>query len=211
MGSRFAILQRKAVSIPAAFAVMTGGAFGYGILGPQDSATARLYQQASSALDDYLNRSPGERDETALLKGKGKGKGKDGTMLSRAVPAGEPEQEALGKVFDLPETLPDTLPDAVPAALVLPEFAASQAPSLLSPGGLFPFAPGSGGGGGGVIGGGGPGGGGPGGGNPGGGGGPGPVGPVPEPSAWAMMLLGFFFTGSAMRRAKHRRVSVSNA
>jgi hypothetical protein len=32
-----------------------------------------------------------------------------------------------------------------------------------------------------------------------------PVGAVPEPSAWAMMLLGFGFVGSAMRRSKKPR------
>jgi hypothetical protein len=56
---------------------------------------------------------------------------------------------------------------------------------------------------------GGPGGGGPGGGPGGGGGGgrpplPPPVSPVPEPGTWAMMIVGFFGLGSAVRASRRR-------
>ena len=38
------------------------------------------------------------------------------------------------------------------------------------------------------------------------------VGAVPEPTTWAMMLLGFFFIGGTMRSAKRRqKVTVSYA
>ena len=124
-------------------------------------------------------------------------------MASREVPAGEPEQQALGKVFENPAGPPTVVPDSAPVfqptALAL-----NDAPLGLIPGGFAPLGPG--GGGGGLIG-----GGNPGGGNPGGGGeNPPPAGPIPEPSTWALMLLGFFFSGYALRRQRACEVSVSH-
>jgi hypothetical protein len=37
------------------------------------------------------------------------------------------------------------------------------------------------------------------------------VGAVPEPSTWAMMLLGFGFVGGAMRSRRRQKVTVSYA
>jgi len=194
--------KRKVVTCSAFLALSAASVLGFAVAGPEDSAPARLLQQTSSALEEFLARSPGERDDTLLSKGKGKGKGKSGLMASREVPVGEPEQEALGKVFESLVGPPDVLPDAIP--FVEPDLIAlNDAPDVLSPGGFVPFGPG--GGGGGLIG----GGGGGGGGNP---GGPTPpAGPIPEPSTWALLLLGFFFTGSALRRKNDLSKTVVHA
>lgn len=196
MRLRFQSLRNKKFAYPAALAAMGAASLvGYAVVGPRDSGPARLLQQTTSALDEYLNRSPGERDETLLMKGKGKGKasgkGKAGSMASREVPAGAPEQQALGKVFEAPGADAEALPGTetpVPEAVAL-----NETPDVFAPGGFGPFEPG--GGGGGIVGGGGDGG------NP----TPTPtptppVSPVPEPSTWAMLLLGFFFSGSMLRR-----------
>ena len=205
MKLRAQALRNRKVVIPAALAALGSASLvGYAVVGPRDSGPARLYQQTASALDEYLNRSPGERDEEALLKGKGKGsaKGKSGAMASREVPAGGPEQQALGKIFEAPGAEPEALPGTESPVAETPladALAANETPSVLAPGGFLPSAPG--GGGGGTIGGGGGGGGG-GGVDP-----PPPPGPVPEPSTWALMILGFFFSGFAMRRrARHLHV-----
>ena len=193
MGLRIRSLRKKRFAFPAAFAAMGAATLvGVAVLGPEDSGPARLLQQTSSAIEDYLNRSPGERDEALLLKGKGKlaGKGKSGSMASREVPAGAPEQAALGKVFEAPAAAPEAIPGTEAPVSETPLAAAAppgDVPSVLNPGGFVPSPPG--GGGGGTIG---------GGGNP--PPPPPPPGPIPEPSTWALMLVGFFFSGFAMRR-----------
>lgn len=147
-------------------------------------------------------RSPGERTAAELTKSKRK--------MAQA-----PRQRALGKIVKPEErTLPKSFVDAIspPAPVISPVappvgVAAAEAP-LAAPvkAGLVPFglAPPPGGG---IFS------------PPGGGGGgdnpppPPPPGPdtpppvlpaIPEPSTWAMMLLGFGMTGWIMRRQRGR-------
>lgn len=162
-----------------------------------------LMAQTSDALDRYLGRSPGERSETDLLKGKAnKEPSLAERLLGRRVNGGgEPEQRALGKIFDTtPEASLGELAD-VPGPIDL----AAPPPSDLLPLGSV-------------------------GGTPGGVGAPGtpggfgailppptsttpgepalpatetPVAPVPEPATWAMMLIGFGLCAAAMRRRRN--------
>lgn len=181
-----------------------------------------IFDRASNALNSFIGRSPGERNEAALVAGKGKGKGR---RAPREGLTRQPRERALGKVFDTPAAQDRVIPGedtAVDDALIPPEALLSQAPAA-APIGSTPLASGpisgppvTGGGGGGFfpgIGGGGGGGspGGPGGpgGNPGGnpppaggggGGTPPPVPAVPEPATWATLLLGMAATGAMMRR-----------
>ena len=148
---------------------------------------AKLMQQTDETLRAFVDRSPGERLDALLLKGKADGKGKSGGMNSRQLAAGEePQQRALGKVFATPaeEAVGDILdspaqaiaPPAAPEAFNAPALASALGPIGI-PGGIAvggigtPGTPGGGGGGGGGdTGGGGTGGGGTGGGGTGGGG-----------------------------------------
>ena len=187
--------RSRALALALGLCLFTGAA----MVTPMGSSAVTAMQQAADELEDYLNRSPGERG--AVLAGKGKG-GKGAALASASAPDG-PSEEALGKVFDMPtsdpvEEIAGT--QAPPAEEGLP---LAVAPTVLAPGGLIPGGGGGGfPGGGGIPGGGGPGGGGPGGGGGGGGGGgPPPVGAVPEPSTWALLIMGFMFTGGMMRRA----------
>ena len=164
-------------------------------------------QQAASQLGDFLARSPGERTDAELFKGKGKGDGE----LDFAMPE-EPAQRALGKIIDpldedfVEEPLGKDLANT--PILTLPEFAEDVG----NPGGgnptPDPFLVGllTGGGGGGDGSGGGGGGGSGGGGGGGGGGGnpppPPPISAVPEPDSWAMMILGMGLAGAALRRRR---------
>ncbi len=164
-----------------------------------------LYAQTTDALDRFLGRSPGERTETDLLKGKvGKGPSLTERLLGRPAGGAEPEQRALGKIFDTPpeESLNELGQAPGPIALGDP------APSDLLPLGSLGALPG------GV-------------GTPGIPGGfgavlppptsstpgepvpPGtetptetPVPAVPEPGTWAMMLIGFWLCAAAMRRRR---------
>ena len=170
--------------------------------------------EGSDALADLEGRSPGARLAGIATKSV--------KTLARALGVGpddraeEPEQRALGKVFDAPPTedmvldlrapLGTAFPDGVlPADAVVPGGELGGG----SPGGFgFPrggssgglaFLPtgssggGSSGGGGGSSGGGSSGGGSSGGGTP-------PVAAVPEPGTWMLMILGFGAIGSVMRR-----------
>src|SRR3546814_17805656 len=56
--------------------------------------------QSSDALDRYTGRSPGERGETDILKGKARRIAD--RLFGRRVDSGGPEQRALGKIFDTP-------------------------------------------------------------------------------------------------------------
>src|SRR3546814_6850701 len=56
--------------------------------------------QSSDALDRYTGRSPGERGETDILKGKARRIAD--RLFGRRVNSGGPEQRALGKIFDTP-------------------------------------------------------------------------------------------------------------
>jgi hypothetical protein len=132
----------------------------------------------------FAGRSPGERGEGALLP----------TKLAKA----GPEERVLSQVRDREPGLGNPPPPSIPG--MLPDAALPGAPGEnVLPGGLAggepcvpfgaPFAA-------------------PGG--PGGPGGPGvpPTGPVsgvPEPGTWAVLILGFFAVGWAMRRRVHLR------
>lgn len=180
--------SRKAWAVLALFCASATGVL---VAYPETAeAPLKLMQQTQDALDEFLGRSPGERDNASIMKGKVKGK--SGTFADAEVAAGAPEQQALGKVFEAPSEEPESLPGTEPVETVAADPVAPVAaqPSVLAPLAFTPFS----GGGGGLIGGGGGGGGG-GGPNP-------PVGPVPEPSTWAMFILGFMFIGHALRRRR---------
>lgn len=158
--------------------------------------------QTSDALDRYLGRSPGERSETDLLKGKAnKGPSLTERLLGRrANGGGEPEQRALGKIFDTPpeaslgeltETPGPIALAAPPSSDLLPLGSVGGPPGGVgtpgTPGGIGtvlppptsttpgdPVPPGT----------------------------DTPVAPVPEPATWAMMLTGFGFCAAAMRRRR---------
>jgi len=172
----------------------------------QEGNSARLMQQTEDAINDFLDRSPGERSGTTPLKVKGNRA--LGPAVAAAGPgpasAGTPEQRALGKIF--PE-IPDLPAENGPTSVIIPDSAGP--PTIVTPpgtpnggfpggpgtGGYFPAPPPSGGGTGGG-----------GGGTPGGGGEtptpppPPPPSAVPEPSTWMLLILGFFLTGGTLRR-----------
>ena len=156
-------------------------------------AAERLVENGSNAVQAFLGRSPGERGATDILKGKAKR-----ALAKDDAPIGQPKptQRALGKTFDdpllslagplTPAPVVEFLPfDAAPAAGSIPALA------LTVSGGSGGFTPvtggfiGGGGGGGGVV---------P---PP-----PPPVAAVPEPSTWALLLIGFAAVGASIRRAK---------
>lgn len=164
-----------------------------------------LFAQTSDALDRFLGRSPGERTETDLLKGKvSKAPSLTERLLGRRMNSGEPEQRALGKIFDTPpeESLnelgqspgPIALGDPTPSDLLPLGSLGAPAGGVSTPG------------------------------TPGGFGAvlppptsttpgdpvpPGtetppetPVPAVPEPGTWATMLIGFWLCAAAMRRRR---------
>lgn len=159
-----------------------------------------LLAQASDALQRFVDRSPGERGETDLIKTKVK-RDFGGPASARALgPQHDaPEERALGKIFDTP---PEEAVDQLSENPLGPLALADPDPSLLPPGdvgtiGGTPTGPRF-----------------PGGistvvppiatdpGNP-----TIPVDPeppvtgaVPEPGTWALMILGFALCGAALRR-----------
>lgn len=171
-----------------------------------------LMAQTTDTISRFLGRSPGERGETDLIKTKIKrGKGQPGDKLlskaPRAVP-GEPEERALGKIFDTPpEEAVQLLPGTPIGPLAIGEIDPGSFGDLGSVGGGQSGTPGFPGGVSAVI-------------PPGSTGGPGnpnptdpttptnptnptdPVAAVPEPGTWAMMILGFGFCAGAMRRRR---------
>ena len=156
--------------------------------------------QSSDALDRFTGRSPGERGETDILKGKAR-RIADRLFGSR-VNSGGPEQRALGKIFDTPpeDSInelsqtpgPIALTDPVPTGLLplgdtggAPAGADSGLPGF--PGGIStvvppgtsvtpidPTTPGV----------------------------PPPVAAVPEPGTWASMLVGLGLCAAALRRRR---------
>ncbi|WP_246450666.1 PEPxxWA-CTERM sorting domain-containing protein [Sphingomonas rhizophila] len=154
-----------------------------------DVPGASSVQSIMALLDQ---RSPGERTKGELTKTK-----RQYRVLSSA------SWPAVAK------TLPPAMPQAVEGSPFLPPEAppefqlASFAPGSISPPVTFGGGGGSGGGGGGGCC-----------GSGGGGGGntptdnPGtpPVPAVPEPSTWAMLLIGFGAIGSALRRQRRERI-----
>ena len=158
----------------------------------------KLLAQTSDAISRFMGRSPGERDETDIIKGKqGKGSLVD-RMLGKGAPEEEPEQRALGKIFDTPpeEAIGQLVaPPAEPMALntdpgniapLGPLARVPGGPSPGFPGGISTIVPQ-----------------GPGGQTPGQPSEPEPPPPVnavPEPGTWALMILGFALCGAALRR-----------
>lgn len=159
-----------------------------------------LFAQTANALDRYLGRSPGERSETDLLKGKvRKEPSLTERLFGRRANGGEPEQRALGKIFDTapevslgelsPAPDPIALGDPIPSDL-LPLGSVGAPPGGVgtpgTPGGIGtvlppptttnPVDP-------------------PPGTEP-------PVAAVPEPATWATMLIGFGLCAAAMRRRR---------
>ncbi len=203
--ARIALAAVLAVSTLFFFAGTDNGAHLLQKFGIQNGAAQairsaeRALQETGDALKSFIGRSPGERGSTDILKGKAE---RIGPVKEKVGVADKPEQRALGKVFDKPsESITDTAAPQ-PVVTFLPDDAGGFSvppPGLGSPigrtGPIF-SAPIIGGIGGGVIGGGG-----------GGGGSSGPppspppvTSPVPEPSTWALLLLGFGLLGASMRR-----------
>lgn len=187
------------------------------------SLAAAITGAPSELLEELRLRSPGQRSKGELADSKG--------HAGKRTRAHGPHERALAKVR-LPGGTPLPLGPAIAQiAEGLPPVGLPDAGGLLpsigvpipgSPGLLTDAPPGGsggggggggiiGGGGGGVIGGGGGGGaigGGPGGGDGGPPPGPPPVtSPVPEPSTWALMMIGFGGIGWSLRR-KRRPLSV---
>ena len=156
--------------------------------------------QSSDALDRYTGRSPGERGETDILKGKARRIAD--RLFGRRVNSGGPEQRALGKIFDTPpeDSInelsqtpgPIALTDPVPTGL-LPLGDTGGAPAGSDgglpgfPGGISTVVP------------------------------PGtsvtpvdptipgvspPVAAGPEPGTWASMLVGLGLCAAALRRRR---------
>lgn len=171
-----------------------------------------LFAQTTDVLNRFVGRSPGERDEATLLKGKErKGKSLAERLFGRRVNGGgEPDQRALGKIFDTPpeESIKDLLPD--PPGPLAPGEPMASVPPLgnvgISPGGggssgfpggistVLPSGPGGS-----------QGGPDPGNPTPGGPSDPGigpPIAAVPEPGTWALMLIGFGLCGAVLRRRR---------
>lgn len=159
-----------------------------------------LLARASNVLQNFVNRSPGERGETDLIKTKIKrdfdGAGND---RARGPQRDAPEERALGKIFDTPpeEAIeqmvgtplgplelaePDTslIPisdvetfDSGPGAPAFPGGISTVVPPVTTvpENPTIPVPP------------------------------PPPVtGAVPEPETWALMILGFALCGAALRR-----------
>ncbi|MBE1526364.1 hypothetical protein GGC65_000820 [Sphingopyxis sp. OAS728] len=169
----------------------------------------KLLAQTTDVLERFVGRSPGERDETDLLKGK---KNRDEPLADRLFGrringGGDPEQRALGKIFDTPpEDSIKELVDGPPGPLALGEPVGSGIPALGDVGGgsssgfpggistVVPSGPAAT-----------PGGPNPGNPTPGGPTDPGvtpPVAAVPEPGTWALMLIGFGLCGAVLRRRR---------
>jgi hypothetical protein len=166
----------------------------------------RQTETAFQTLSDFINRSPGERGEIDSLKGvftKGAGPQEDRSSL---IPR---SQRALGKVFE-PDPLTIDAAQQGPIVPLTSSFADAGTPMGLiplvqtgggssRPGNVANTIPGS------VIF-------GPDGSSSSGGGGSGsgggenpsrpPTSAVPEPSAWALLLVGFFGAGFALRKGR---------
>lgn len=174
---------------------------------PYGSSAVSAVLDAQDGLEEFLARSPGERGNVLAMKGKGKG-GKY-ALVEKGGPSGVPE-EALGRIFDMPGVdTPEDVAAFDQAPIYVDNPSLALGPTFFLPGG---FGPGGVPGGGGGVGGGSPGGSTPpGGGGGGGGGNPPPVGAIPEPSTWALMILGFGGIGGAMRRRAQTSMGRSHA
>jgi len=180
----------------------------------QDRARPAARSEVSfQTLSEFINRSPGERGEVDRIKGIIKSMAPPPEVPSPKVPS----QRALGKIFKPEPFGIFALQEGPIEPLIIPIEA------LGTPAELIPFGPATnasgpfGSGAGGVPGslvvasspsapsdGGGSSGGGGGSDNP----APPSVGAVPEPSTWALLLMGFFGVGFGLRRShattKHR-------
>ncbi|WP_308517887.1 PEPxxWA-CTERM sorting domain-containing protein [Sphingomonas flavescens] len=205
--ARAAMQRRKLRLVAGACAIALAGSGAFlslvGVTG--SDAVAAAVQQAQSLTQLLDQRSPGERVAGAQTKHK-KIQHALAKVRTRERPAG-PSTSELAKV------LMPTGPVGADAAIVPPVAIAGPAPQLAD----FVAPPAAPGGGPPIVGPGGSPGGSPGG-IGGGGGSPGgppiiyrpeetktPVAAVPEPSTWAMMLLGFGLMGWRVRRTKARQ------
>lgn len=176
-----------------------------------------LVSKGVDALDQILNRSPGERGGVRSVKDRVAAKeGGDDKTARRVIP---PRDKVLGKVFDVapgqnPLANPQLVPDpAAPTGVAAP--ASEAVAPVVSPGPIVApigplVTPSSSGGstsGGGTSGGGTSSGGTSSGGTSSGGsssGGPiNQIPAVPEPQVWAMMLIGFGVIGYRLRQKPH--------
>ena len=172
----------------------------------QSEDTFAQSEDTFQTLSEFINRSPGERGAVSRLKGVITSEfadGKDGQSPTA------PSQRALGKIFepepfsiDSAQQIPvdllttpieeiGTLATLVPFGPAIGSSSGNFAGGNVIPGSLIVAPPASSGGGGG---------GGGGGGNetpsrP-------PVAAVPEPSTWALILIGFFGAGFGLRRRR---------
>lgn len=163
--------------------------------------------QSSDALDRFTGRSPGERGETDSLKGKARGLAE--RLFGRRSNSGEPEQRALGKIFDTPpeEAInelsstpgPIALTDPPPTGLLplgdtggtaagsdggqpgFPGGISTVVPPVTSITPTDPTTPGV----------------------------PPPVAAVPEPGTWVSMMLGLALCAAALRRRRRREAEGS--
>lgn len=186
----------------------------------QDRARSPARSEASfQTLPEFINRSPGERGEVDRIKGIIK----SGFVPPLEAPSPKvPSQRALGKIFKPEPFGIFALQEGPIAPLFIP------IEEVGTPVGLIPFGPpnnasgpfssGAGGGPGSLVVAPSPSSPSDGSGSSGGGGGsdnpaPPSVGAVPEPSTWALLLMGFFGVGLGLRRShattKHRDGLVS--
>ena len=182
-------------------AIAGGGAFTFA------PGVSVAMQEATSQLGDFLARSPGERSDADILKGKKGGKGsavatqladakpRDEEVLSNAITPVEDDLASTAPIVEGDEPvlalsdLEDTSTGDLASAPLLQTIPGRSPVPGLTSGGLFPVGIGGGGSGGG-------------GGGGGGGGTPPPVAAVPEPDTWIMMLIGMAMCGAALRRRK---------
>ena len=168
----------------------------------QSSRSSVASEGAFQTLTEFINRSPGERGEVDRLKGSLK------SVFQSSNDASSPQiptQRALGKVFDPEpfsiitaqegpiELLTSPMGEVATPAVLIPLGPANTSSSPSGSGlntapGSFVLAPPASSS---------PGENGGGSGNP----PPLPVGAVPEPSTWALMLMGFFIAGIGLRRS----------
>jgi hypothetical protein len=206
--SRVAGAAITALAVAGLIALSTGQTRDLSLSG---SSPRELINGIAGLLDA---RSPGSRTKAELTKSKQS----DRALYAPAESVGGETERVLGKTFP-PDT--DDLPLGTPEELLSqhnPENQIFEVPAgtgdvwelaQTSPDGAIPTSGGSNGGGwiiGGSSGGGGPGGGGVGGQPP---VPPGPVPSVPEPSTWAMMLLGAAMCGASMRRRNRIRLQTA--
>lgn len=201
--------RRRVVASAAALALLALLSVTIPAFGGSDGS---LLARTSDAIHRFVDRSPGERGETDLIKTKVKRKKVDfsGKPRSTRLKSGDPEERALGKMFDTPpeeavKELSDNplgplaLGDPDPALFPLDNIGSIGSPTGPGfPGGISTIVP------------------------------PGPTvpgdpttppdpdpgtpvaGAVPEPETWALMILGFGLCAVALRRRREQPLGQSS-